>query len=266
MEQEVYTREDLAGKVEVSEERIENLEKEGLFSPSGLTAGDVPYYRQEKIVEITKVLQLLEVGYGPAEVKKIVERVGVPGTRRGRGTRGLYLTVGELAEKAGVGVRTIKHWEEKGIIAPSTRSEGGFRLYQKDYISIVQTIKDLQLFGYKLEDIKEVADLFRLLNAIKEGSSGLEDEEALERLGDMKEKIKDLKSHTDQLKAGLRRWERMLDERRKEIWRVKEKIRRSLQEKKRKTPKAGGSERSSGESPLESPPEPPLELVEEGES
>ena len=266
MEQEVYTREDLAGKAGVSEERIESLEKEGLFSPSGLTAGDVPYYRQEKIVEITKVLQLLEMGYGAAEVKKIVERVGVPGTRRGRGTRGLYLTVGELAEKAGVGVRTIKHWEEKGIIAPSTRSEGGFRLYQKDYVDIVQTIKDLQLFGYKLEDIKEVADLFRLLTSIREGSSELGEEEALERLSDMKEKIKDLKSHSGQLKAGLRRWDRMLEERRKEIWRAKEKVRRSLQEKQRKSAKTGDGGRSSVEPVHESPLEPPLEPVEEGES
>ncbi|MFC1890491.1 MerR family transcriptional regulator [Thermodesulfobacteriota bacterium] len=235
MEQEVYTREDLAKAAGIAEEKVESLEKEGLFSPSGVTAGDVPFYKQDKLVEITKVLQLLDLGYGPGEVRKIVEKVGVPGTRRGRGSKGLYLTVGELAEKVGLGARTIKYWEEKGIIAPSTRSEGGFRLYQKDYVYIVQTIKDLQLFGYKLEDIKEVADLFRLLTSIREGSSDLGEEKALERLNDMKEKIKDLKSHTDQLKAGLRRWDRILEERRKEIWRVKEKIRRSLNEKKKKS-------------------------------
>ena len=237
MEQEVYTREDLAKAAGIAEDKVEGLEKDGLFSPSGVTAGDVPFYKQDKLVEITKVLQLLDLGYGPIDVRKIVEKVGVPGTRRGRGSKGLYLTVGELAEKAGLGVRTIKHWEEKGIIAPSTRSEGGFRLYQKEYVYIVQTIKDLQLFGYKLEDIKKVADLFRLLTSIREGSSSLRDEAALERLNGMKEKIKDLKSHTDELKAGLRRWDRILEERRKEIGRVKEKIRRSLNEKKKKSAK-----------------------------
>jgi len=70
-------------------ERIESLDKEGLFSPSGLTAGEVPFYSREKLVEITKVFQLLDMGYGSTEVKKIVERVGVPGTRRQRGK--LYL-------------------------------------------------------------------------------------------------------------------------------------------------------------------------------
>ncbi len=262
MEQEVYERTELARAAGVSEERIESLEKEGLFSPSGLTAGEVPYYGQEKLTEVTKVLQLLGMGYGSAEVKKIVERVGVPGTRRGRGTRGLYLTVGELAEKAGVGVRTIKHWEEKGIIAPSTRSEGGFRLYQKDYVYIVQSIKDLQLFGYKLEDIKEVVDLFRLLTSIKEGSSGLEGEEVLEGLARMTDKIKELKNHTHQLKDGIRRWDRLLDDRRKDIMRVKEKVRRTLPDKKRKPHHAETAGKPSSDPRVT----PRMEPVEEGES
>ncbi len=262
MEQEIYTREELANTAGVSEERIESLEEEGLFSPSGLTAGEVPFYRQEKLVEITKVLQLLDMGYGSTEVRKIVEKVGVPGTRRGRGTRGHYLTVGELAEKAGVGARTIKHWEEKGIIAPSTRSEGGFRLYQKDYVYIVQSIKDLQLFGYRLEDIKEVVDLFSLLTSIKEGSSGLQGEEVLEGLARMTEKIKELKSHTRQLKDGIRRWDRLLDERRKDIGRVKEKVRRTLHEKKRKDHKI----EMAGKSPSGSRTRHPMKPVEEGES
>ena len=245
MDQEIYTREELAQAAKISEEKIGSLEKEGLFSPSGLTAGEVPFYNQDKLKEISKVLQLLEMGYEPGEVKKIVERVGVPGAKRGRGSRGLYLTVGELSEKTGVGNRTIKHWEEKGIIAPDTRSGGGFRLYQNYYVMIIQLIKDLQLFGFKLEEIKEVADLYRLFISIKEGTSGLSEDETLERLDDMTEKTKSLKDYTDELKEGIRRWEKLLDEKRKEISRVKDKLRRTKDLNKRKSKKSGKAGKSS---------------------
>lgn len=259
MDPEVFSREELAAAAGVPEERIESLEGEGLLAPSGLTAGEVPFYRADKIVEIGKVIQLLDMGYQPAEVKKIVERVGVPGAVRGKKSKGTYFTVGELAEKTGVGVRTLKHWEDKGLIAPDTRSEGGFRLYQESYTFIVQLIRDLQLFGFKLEEIKEVTDLFRLFTSMREGRSGLALEEMLERLDEMGQKIKALRKHTEQLKEGIRRWEKLLDERRKDVSRFKEKLRRTLQEKERKTARPGTRRKPPSRSSPGAAPTPPPE-------
>ena len=48
-----------------------------------------------------------------------------------------YLTVGNLADKIGVSPRTIKHWEDKGIIEPDMRSDGGFRLYSATMFTCV---------------------------------------------------------------------------------------------------------------------------------
>ncbi len=234
MEKKVFSKDELAQAAEVLTDRVKALEEDGLFSPSGLTAGEVPFYEEEKLEELAKLIQLLELGYNAAEVKKILDKVGVPGSKRRRGSRGLFLTVGELAEKTGVGARTIKHWEEKGIIFPDTRSDGGFRLYSKYYVFLVELIKDLQNFGYKLEEIKEIADLFRLFVAVRDDPSGRKPEENLEHLGVMSEKIDELLSHTGKLKKGIRRWEKLLDEKRREISRLKERIRRSEQERSKK--------------------------------
>jgi DNA-binding transcriptional MerR regulator len=42
---------------------------------------------------------------------------------------GRLMQIGEAAERVGLSIRTIRHYEEAGLIVPSARSEGGFRLY-----------------------------------------------------------------------------------------------------------------------------------------
>jgi len=65
-----------------------------------------------------------------------------------------HLTIGGLAKRVGVSARNIKHWEDKGIIEPDMRSEGGFRLYSQVFVYLCDLIKDLQLFGYKTGEKK----------------------------------------------------------------------------------------------------------------
>ena len=53
-------------------------------------------------------------------------------------------------------VRTIKFWEEKGLISPHKRTEGGFRLYRPSEVVRVSFIKDLQAFNYTLAEIGNI--------------------------------------------------------------------------------------------------------------
>lgn len=65
-----------------------------------------------------------------------------------------YMTVGELAKKMGVTVRTLQHYDREGFFSPSAESEGGRRLYtDKDLVRLHQ-ILSLKQLGFSLEDIK----------------------------------------------------------------------------------------------------------------
>lgn len=65
-----------------------------------------------------------------------------------------YMTVGELAKKMGVTVRTLQHYDKEGLLSPSAVSEGGRRLYtDKDIIQLHQ-IMSLKHLGFSLSDIK----------------------------------------------------------------------------------------------------------------
>lgn len=67
--------------------------------------------------------------------------------------------IGEVADRTGVTQRTLRFYEEKGLLNPPERMEGGFRLYSDKDIERIQFIKRLQdLLGFKLSEIKEMVD------------------------------------------------------------------------------------------------------------
>jgi DNA-binding transcriptional MerR regulator len=70
-----------------------------------------------------------------------------------------YLQIGEVAERTGVTQRTLRFYEEKGLLTPPSRLEGGFRLYSEDDIRRVEQIKKLQsLLNLSLAEIKEMVE------------------------------------------------------------------------------------------------------------
>ncbi len=70
-----------------------------------------------------------------------------------------YLQIGEVAERTSVTQRTLRFYEEKGLLQPPSRMEGGFRLYSEADIQRVERIKRLQqLLGFTLAEIKEMVD------------------------------------------------------------------------------------------------------------
>ena len=70
-----------------------------------------------------------------------------------------HLQIGEVAERTSVTQRTLRFYEEKGLLKPPTRMEGGFRLYSEADIQRVERIKRLQqLLGFTLAEIKEMVE------------------------------------------------------------------------------------------------------------
>ncbi|MFA6941568.1 MAG: MerR family transcriptional regulator [Clostridiaceae bacterium] len=65
-----------------------------------------------------------------------------------------YFTVGELADKAGVTVRTLQYYDKTGLLKSSI-SKSGRRIYTRDDIFKLQQILFLKSFGFSLKEIKD---------------------------------------------------------------------------------------------------------------
>lgn len=65
----------------------------------------------------------------------------------------MLLQVGELARRTGLTVRTLHHYDAIGLLAPSVRSEAGYRLYGADDIARLHAIQALRLLGLPLAEI-----------------------------------------------------------------------------------------------------------------
>lgn len=66
------------------------------------------------------------------------------------------LKIGDFARLAGTNLRTLRYYEELGLIVPASRSTGGFRYYRPTDVNRVQMIRDLQELGLHLDRIREL--------------------------------------------------------------------------------------------------------------
>ncbi len=69
------------------------------------------------------------------------------------------VSIGQLARDAGVSSRTIRYYEELGIIPEPRRSAGGTRKYPREYGSYIETALALKDLGFRLSEIKPLARL-----------------------------------------------------------------------------------------------------------
>ena len=66
------------------------------------------------------------------------------------------LTVGELARRCGLTVRTLHHYDAIGLLKPSLRSDAGYRLYDRANVERLHRIQALRQLGLSLADIGTV--------------------------------------------------------------------------------------------------------------
>jgi DNA-binding transcriptional MerR regulator len=75
--------------------------------------------------------------------------------------------IGGVAERLGVSTRTIKYYEELGLVSPENRSPGGFRLYNAFDVERLQRILRLKGMGFSLAAVRE---LLAVRDAAKEAT------------------------------------------------------------------------------------------------
>jgi MerR family copper efflux transcriptional regulator len=64
--------------------------------------------------------------------------------------------IGKLAERAGTTTRTVRYYEEMGLIEPCHRTTGGFRCYANEQLTQLMMILSLKELGFDLEKIKVI--------------------------------------------------------------------------------------------------------------
>jgi DNA-binding transcriptional MerR regulator len=79
--------------------------------------------------------------------------------------------IGEMADRSQMSLRTIRHYDEVGLLTPSGRTEGGFRLYTERDFSRLMVIRRMKPLGFSLD---EMAELLRVVDRLGESEAGAE--------------------------------------------------------------------------------------------
>jgi DNA-binding transcriptional MerR regulator len=69
---------------------------------------------------------------------------------------GRGLRTGELAERAGVNIQTLRYYERRGLLAAPARRPSGQRQYPQEAVRLLRTIKAAQRLGFSLAEIEEL--------------------------------------------------------------------------------------------------------------
>jgi len=90
----------------------------------------------------------------------------VPVVKRADG----LLQIGEVAERVDLSLRSVRFYEESGLLTPEARSAGGFRLYSEQQVERLLLIKRMKPLGFKVEQMRELlaaSDVFSDPDALK---------------------------------------------------------------------------------------------------
>lgn len=72
--------------------------------------------------------------------------------------RSEHMQIGEVAARTGLSLRTIRHYEETGLVVPSARSQGGFRLYTEADVARLMVIRRMKPLGFSLDEMRDLLE------------------------------------------------------------------------------------------------------------
>ena len=69
------------------------------------------------------------------------------------------MQIGDVAERTGLSLRTIRHYEEIGLLPAASRSAGGFRLYADEAVERLLVIKQMKPLDFSLDQMRELLEI-----------------------------------------------------------------------------------------------------------
>ncbi|MGW7206672.1 MerR family transcriptional regulator [Streptomyces sp. NPDC054837] len=110
-----------------------------------------------------------------------------------------HMQIGEVAARTELSLRTIRHYEDAGLVIPSARSQGGFRLYTESDVARLMVIRRMKPLGFTLDEMRALLDATDRLDSGEEPSPE-EREELLERIRGFEQatqqRVADLRTQT----------------------------------------------------------------------
>lgn len=97
------------------------------------------------------------------------------------------LKTGEVADRAGVSLHTVRYYEGRGLLPEPARTPAGYRQYGPEHVAHLRFIKRAQALGFTLEEIRELLDL-----RAEPGAGAEIREKTEEKMVEIDEKVRDL--------------------------------------------------------------------------
>lgn len=72
-----------------------------------------------------------------------------------------HMQIGQVAARTELSIRTIRHYDEVGLVTPSARSSGGFRLYTEADVERLLVIRRMKPLDFTLIEMKDLLDAYR---------------------------------------------------------------------------------------------------------
>ena len=117
--------------------------------------------------------------------------------------------IGELAERTGLSLRTIRHYDEVGLLKASGRTDGGFRLYTHQDQSRLMLIRRMKPLGFSLEEmislLKTIDTLQRATDSPEIAAVRLDLESFITQAEERRQKLQDQLAMVDEFLDLLRR-------------------------------------------------------------
>jgi DNA-binding transcriptional MerR regulator len=118
------------------------------------------------------------------------------------------MQIGVVAERLGLSQRTLHHWEEAGLVTPSARTAGGFRLYTEADVARLIVIRRMKPLGFSLDEMRGILIAFDTLRRSHADASAIAEAEALiddcrKRVATQREELRRLATWADEFQAVL---------------------------------------------------------------
>ncbi|MFJ4716882.1 MerR family transcriptional regulator [Streptomyces sp. NPDC088785] len=94
---------------------------------------------------------------------------------------GEHMQIGEVAARTELSLRTIRHYEDTGLVIPSARSQGGFRLYTEADVARLMVVRRMKPLGFTLDEMRDLLAATDRLDA-GEALTGAERAHLLDRV------------------------------------------------------------------------------------